>query len=276
MGDRKQASDYALADDQKPAIRFLIESALRKVTARKSRPSPANRQEWVAYLAEALMSDSDASYQSVLTSLMANGTSSDEIHHRYIPDTARYLGELWVGDKASFVNVTTGAARLQALFRSRDAQSKFAWMSRSAPLGSSVLMVTPDFEDHTLGAFVAADDLRQLGLWVHMSIAMNGAEIVKLLKANRYSMLGLSLATPESVDKAMGLIEHIRKGVKDMPPVVIGGHAVRDGAESVKHAGADFVAASVREAIDLCGLAPVSRSRGSQSHGPQTRNHAGV
>lgn len=263
MGDSKTTCDREIApglsDGQKPAIRFLIESALRTVTTGKAKSNPSNRQEWVAYLAEALMADSDAPYQSVLTSLMANGVSSDEIFQKYIPDTARYLGELWVSDQASFMDVTAGAARLQSLFRTRDANSTSAWMSRSIPLGHSVLMVLPDFEDHSLGAFVAADDLRHHGLWVHMSIALDASEIVELLNANRFSMVGMSLATMESVDKCADLVDFLREKAELLPPVVVGGRAVDGNEDAIIRAGADFVATSAKEAIELCGLPSVAR-----------------
>ena len=247
---------------QEPAIRFLVESALRTVILDKSNSKPSNRQEWVSYLSEALMSESDTPYQSVLSSLMANGVSSEEILQRYVPDAARYLGELWVSDKASFVDVTIGAARLQKMFRGRKSESRSDWMGRSTPLGHSVLMVIPKFEGHSLGAFVAADNLRRHGLWVHMGISLEGPELVEMTKANRFSMLGITLSTPNSIEKASELVDFLRKSVDHVPPIVIGGRAVDLDKDAVKRSGADHVAKTAREAIEKCGLPTVSQSVG--------------
>lgn len=260
MEDDNEVPASNVSDGQTPAIRYLVESALRKVISEKDEAHPRNRQEWVAYLAEALISESDTPYQSVISSMMANGISSEEVFQRYVPDAARFLGELWVSDEASFVDVTLGAARLQKLFRNREAYSKIDWRGRNIPMGHSVLMIIPPFEAHSLGAFVAADDLRRHGLWVHMGIGMEGHDIVDTLKSNRFSMIGVSLATSESLKKAADLLRIVKNGVDPLPPIVIGGYATVTDAEAVRQSGADFMARSAKEAITACGLPMVHQS----------------
>lgn len=262
MEESNNPSASVLPSGQRPAIRFLVESALRRVISGKTRSQPRNRQEWVTYLVEALMSESDAPYQSVLSSLMANGVSSEEIYQRYVPDAARLLGELWVSDEASFVDVTVGAARLQQLFRNREDYSSGDWLSRSIPLGHSVLMIVPKFEEHSLGAFVAADELRRHGLWVHMGIGMEGKELVELIRANKFSMIGITLALPEAAENVTKLVDFIRENVDHVPPVVMGGNSVLLEKDLVTKVGADHGATSAKEAIDLCGLPSVSQSLG--------------
>ena len=51
------------------------------------------------------------------SSLIASGVRSSEVYQSYIPAVSRYLGEMWVNDRASFVDVSLGSARLQALLR---------------------------------------------------------------------------------------------------------------------------------------------------------------
>jgi methanogenic corrinoid protein MtbC1 len=260
MDKDNEVSASNVSDDQPPAIRYLVESALRKVISGKDAAQPKNRQEWVAYLAEALISESDTPYQSVISSMMANGISSEEVFQRYVPDAARFLGEMWVNDTASFVDVTLGAARLQKLFRNREAYSRIDWRGRNIPLGHSVLMVIPPFEAHSLGAFVAADDLRRHGLWVHMGIGMEGQEIAELMQSNRFSMLGVTLATSESLKKAADLLHIVKKSVDTLPPIVIGGYVTVTDSEAVSQAGADFMARTAQEAISLCGLPTIHQS----------------
>jgi len=250
-----------LSQEQRPAIRFLVESALRKVVAKHEPTQPRTRSDWVAHLCDALMSESETSHQAVISAMITSGVTSDDIYQTYIPEAARYLGELWVSDRASFVDVTVGAARLQALFRSRDdAASGGRWLERSIPLGQSVLMVIPVFEQHSLGAFIAADSLRRHGLWVHMAIGLDDWELAQLIRTSRFSMVGISLATPETVEQSSGLVNYLRGAVDGVPPLVIGGQAVNDPDEIVTRTGADHAVRSVREAIDRCRLATVASS----------------
>lgn len=221
---------------------------------------PRTRDEWIGRLCEALMSDSDSSYQSVIASLIASGVSSQEIFQSYVPAAARSLGEMWVSDRASFVDVTVGASRLQGLFRDKRSEIGPLWQDRSIPLGQSVLMIIPEYEQHALGAFVTADNLRRHGLWVHMAIGLTHAELADLAGSGRFAMIGISVATRNSVEKTTELVDYIRSNTDYVPPIVIGGRAVDADPKAAMRTGADFAVRTAREAIEKCGLASVSEA----------------
>jgi len=267
MGRSDKQSVSTVVDAQKPAIRFLVESALRQVASDRRIASAQGREDWIAHLVEVLLAETDAPLRSLLSSLRESGVSHDKIYQSYVPDAARYLGELWVSDKASFVDVTIGAGRLQALFRGRDNQVPAAPVGHSIPLGHSVLMIVPEFEDHSLGAFVAADALRRHGLGVHMGIGLNADELVALIASNRFSMIGITLGTPITVEKAKGLISTLRQAVDYLPPLVIGGHAVDLVPDAARSCGADHMARSAEEALSLCGLPSVIQASDFKSFG---------
>ncbi|MGK7653710.1 MULTISPECIES: cobalamin B12-binding domain-containing protein [unclassified Roseovarius] len=249
-----------LSTVQQPAIRFLVESALRTVISNTAKAEPRTREQWIERLVEALMSESDSSYRAVVASLMASGVSTQEIFQSYIPTASAYLGELWVSDRASFVDVTVGASRLQGLFRNKPADAPARWSDRSIPLGQSVLMVVPQFEQHALGAFVAADNLRRHGLWVHMAIGLRQEELAELAGSRRFAMIGISVATRNSVEKTTGLVDYVRSNTDYLPPIVIGGRAVEADPKAVSKTGADFSVRTAREAIEKCGLSSVSEA----------------
>ncbi len=244
----------AFSDAQSPALRFLVESALKTVISGKAQSQPRSREDWVARLCDQLMSDSETSHQAVLSQLMATGVSSEELYQHYIPAAARKLGQLWLNDEASFVDVTVGASRLQALFRARAGGGA---LDRSIPLGQSVLMVVPQHEQHSLGAFVAADNMRRHGVWVHMGIGLNHAEIAELVATNRFSMIGLTAATWNSVVNATEIVDYLRSNVEGVPPIVIGGRAAAEKDKVVRRTGADHAVQSAREAVEKCGLVTV-------------------
>lgn len=249
-----------MSDSQRPAIRFLVESALRTVMSNASNAEPRTREEWVGRLCEALMSETDSSYSSVVAALVASGVTQQEVFQTYVPAAARYLGELWVSDKASFVDVTIGASRLQRLFRENDETFSVRWTDRSVPLGQSVLVAIPEFEQHALGAFVAADNLRRHGLWVHMGIGMTNVELTDLISANQFGMIGISVATPNAIENTTALVDYIRTHTDNTPPIVIGGQIVQDDEKLAMRTGADYAVRTAREAIEKCGLSSVAEA----------------
>lgn len=240
-----------------PGIRFLVESALRSVASASQNATPRTRKGWIDQLCAALVSESETSHKAVIASLIATGISQREVLQSFVPEASRALGEMWVQDRASFVDVTLGAARLQAIYREYEEGTGSRWLDRSVPLGQSVLMVIPDFEQHSLGAFAAADQLRRYGLWVHMGIGLTRDELTKLVANGRFSMVGLSVGTMKSVEKVTELIDYVRAETPDCPPIVIGGRVVDDARMIERRTGADHAVKSIREAIERCGLAPV-------------------
>ncbi len=239
-------------------IRFLVESALRSVASHRSASRPRSRAQWVERLCNALMSTSETSHQAVVAELMASGFSSEEIYQAFVPEAARAMGRMWLHDEASFVEVTVGASRLQALLHAGGASAGNLWVDHSIPLGQSVLMVIPDFENHSLGAFVAADQFRRHGLWVHMAIGLHRDDLLKLLSTGRFSMVGVTAASRKTVEKLAELLEYIRSGMEQCPPIVVGGRAVGEIADLARLTGADHAVNSVREAVERCGLATVA------------------
>lgn len=244
---------------QKEGVRFLVESALRKIVLEKQRGTePRNREEWLTRLCAALTDESDQAHKSLIAAMIANGISSDDIHDVYVPDAARILGEMWVQDRASFVDVTVGASRLQDLFRSRDRTGADKVLARCIPLGQSVLMVVPIFEDHSIGAFVAADQFRRHGLWVHMAIGLEAGELNDLAGSGRFAMIGVTSGSAKTLEPLAYLVECMRAASPNCPPIVVGGNFVTRSKEAEKRIDADFVVRTAREAIERCGLASIA------------------
>lgn len=254
--------ERAGSDDGSPrmeGVRFLVESALRKIAAEKHRGEPPrNREDWMARLCAALTEESDQAYASVIAAMMASGISSAEIHDVFVPEAARILGEMWVQDRASFVDVTVGASRLQALFRAGVGGGPDKALARCIPLGQSVLMVVPRFEDHSIGAFVVADQFRRHGLWVHMAIGLETAELKALVASSHFAMVGITNGSSKTLEPLADLIENLRAGGPNCPPIVVGGYFVTKSRDAEKSIGADFVVRTAREAIERCGLASVA------------------
>ena len=137
-------------------------------------------------------------------------------------------------------------------------------MDRSIPLGQSILLVIPQFEDHSLGAFVAADQFRRHGIWVHLAISLESSEVVKLVAGGRFAMVGFTLSTGNSLDKMTDMVSDIRAGVPECPPLIIGGNVVDQVSTVADQTGATYAVGSVREAIERCSLASVAEPLSSE------------
>lgn len=263
-GDSRPAradSDTYHEDD---GIRFLVESALRSVASHKNHAKPTSRSEWVQHLCDALMSDSETGYNAVISDMVLNGFEPDDIYHSVVPDAARQLGEMWLYDEASFVEVTMAASRLQGLLRDQKIDDNGFWMDRSVPLGQSILLVIPQFEDHSLGAFVAADQFRRHGIWVHLAIGMETAELITLVAGGRFAMVGFTLSTGNCLDKLTEMMSDLKAGIPDCPPLIVGGNVVEQVSAVADQTGANYAVRSVREAIERCSLVSVAEPLSSE------------
>ncbi|MEM7733648.1 MAG: hypothetical protein AAF280_12840 [Pseudomonadota bacterium] len=237
-----------------PAIHFLAEAALKTLAAKGGASAPQTHDQWVHFLCNAVLAEGDVKHELAITQLMGSGASSDEVLHVLVPAVARRLGEMWVGDEASFVDVTIGSSRLQNLFQMRDTAPSTLLTQTAPNKGDAVLMVVPEFEQHTLGAFVAADEMRRAGIWARIGLLMSAEEVCDMLQANHFAMLGLSVGSRDSVERAAEFVNYIRRNANEVPPVVISGNVLERLDVLRSQTGADFVVSTVREAIDCCGL----------------------
>ena len=116
------------------------------------------------------------------------------------------------------------------------------------------MLVVPEFEQHTLGAFVAADELRRAGIWARVGLLISAEEVCDLLRANHFAMLGLSIGSRDSIDQAAEFVKYIRNNMDIVPPIVLSGNVVDRLGDATSQTGADFVVSTAQEAIDRCGL----------------------
>lgn len=259
MEFESDAGSLRTGEHDDSSIRFLVESALKQLATDRLGVKPKTRHQWTERIVEALVAESEVPFTSIIGELMATGVGSEELVQSVVPEASRLLGEYWVCDKLSFVEVTIAAGRLQRLVREESESSGTVnWLGRTTPLGQSILMVIPRFEDHSLGAFVAADGFRRHGIWVHMAIGLDADELVGTIRAHRLAMIGMSLSMRDHISKTIELIDALRASDLELPPIVLGGRLVGlvPGLES--QVGADYTATSPREAIEKCGLSSVA------------------
>ena len=235
------------------ALKALSVLALRKKDSDGG--AALSESQRVQEICDAVINPDDKRRYVVVSKLIASGVSSEEIVERYVPMAAMRLGEAWVDGTRTFSQVTIGAARLQETVRVLGERKCQA--TATVSLGHRVLLVIPEHEDHTLGAFIAAGQLRRYGLWVYMAIGQSEDEIATVVASHAFGMIGISGAGRKALEPIKRLVDKLKHAQQPISPVVIGGNICNLGLDLCSVTGADFATTSPRQAVDFCGV-PVS------------------
>ena len=203
-------------------------------------------------LAEALFNRDDTAYQNLIVELISSGFTSKDLIDQVIPNVARLLGEEWLEDIRSFADVTIGTSRLQQSVRTIGARLEQDGLN--VPSGHRALLILPASEQHSLGAFIVANQLRRRGVWVQMLLDCSTSKIGAAIENQQYSMVGLSLNTQHALDDAPAVVKKVRTADPTVP-IILGGSVLANSSyDFTEVTGADFVAANAGDALDYCKI----------------------
>lgn len=195
-----------------------------------------------------------------LIAMFHNECVSDELlAEYYIPEAARQMGEAWTKDDLTFAQVTIGASRLQAMLH--DIQSRLRAHSADPTNNSSVLLIVPPGEQHTLGALVAMLEIRRRGVSVSLQIAPTLNDLSKLLALRSFEAVLISLGSAERVEICSKLVKTLKQLSKGRLRVAIGGAAAEDFRATLSESGADLVTQSVKVVLTQFGLCNTEKDR---------------
>ena len=170
----------------------------------------------------------------------------------YIPVAARKMGEDWLEDDLSWMEVTIAVARLQSLLREIGA----AWAAdRAGDAGSgSVLLIIPNSEQHTLGPMVAMGQMRRYGISVCLRIAPSPQELRSLVTERSFDGVMISVAGEEKLDTVRKLVSFIKSIGATPLPVIIGGAITTRMDDAASGSGADLFMNDIGVALEALGL----------------------
>lgn len=241
----------------------LALKALSVLASKEKNRGLAHRSEAerIQEICDAFVHPDEKRRYAVVSKLIASGITSREIIEHYVPLAATRLGEGWVDDTLTFGQVSIGAARLQETVRALGERKQ--GVTATVPLGHRVLIAIPAQEDHTLGAFIAAGQLRRHGHWVHMAIGQDEDEIAAAAETHGFGMIGLSGGGRKALEPIKRLVDKLRRTRGPRAPIVIGGNICNIGLDLCACTGADLATTSPRKALEFCGLAAAPETRSS-------------
>ncbi len=187
------------------------------------------------------------------------GIGWPDIIDHYIPEAARKLGEAWCEDELSFADVSIGTARLQAMLHELAPE----WPDAVAPGldAPDLLLIVMSDCHHTLGAMVAAAQLRRKGCSVRISLGQSRADLIGVLRNGRFDAIMISASSAECLEKVQNLVKNIRRTVLRCPPIILGGTLLEVEPEAEMLSGVDHATSDPGRVLDLCEWAPRNQSR---------------
>lgn len=180
------------------------------------------------------------------------GVTAEQIADLHIPASARQIGEQWVRDKTSFADVTIAVSRLQALLRYLEQGGCCVQLGDAQ--GPSILLMTANENDHTLGAMIVVSQLRRFGCSVRLILAAHPEEVSEETGRTRFDVVMISAAQGDSVKPLRRLVQAIRRSTSSDAPIVIGGGMLDSEPDVLRLTGADYSEKDPQRALALCRL----------------------
>lgn len=170
----------------------------------------------------------------------------------YIPAAVDEIGAARHEDVIDILDATLAMARMQNLLR----ELGRGWTADAGGRGrdSAVLMVAPEGESHTLGAVLAATQLRRSGVSVGMLMSPGWSAIEQQLRLRRFDAVFLSIGNYDSLEKAASIVNSIRGRMKLSVPVLAGGSVPMEMDVVRRATGADFATKDIKAALGFLGL----------------------
>lgn len=223
---------------------MLIDDVLQRVAANKGIFAPHKRdmgdavkESQIDALCDALISEDAASARRLIRSVQASGVSADALYLDYIAAAARRMGDRWVADCSSFVDVTLAGGRLFSLVR--DLAPAFTQVEQGPLRGHRILIAPIPGETHSLGSAIAAEYFRRSRWDVTLMSGASLLEIQNTVGAKRFPVVGLSAGSRRMMEPLYDTVRAVRAAHPEAV-ICIGGHILELEPEVASMVDADY------------------------------------
>lgn len=236
----------------------LAKEALGRLVSLRDHEGAVVGQEHLDHFLRVLREPRSVDPAVLLAEMMSRQLDPGVIACLYVPAAARCLGQEWLTDEISFIDVTLGSEKLQALVRRVD-----QLLAEVRPTtGRSALVIVADAEQHTLGAMVLSLELRLAGFSAMVRVAPQAMELTQLMATNRVDVALVSLGCTAALDSAVGLVRRLRLLSRNSELCIfVGGAIPVEDAVLLQETGADRVLRDVSALV-----AEYDAFRGERQH----------
>ena len=195
----------------------------------------------VTRLVELALNADDLELNTIMAGFAEQGWTSDAILSLLIEPAARALGDAWLDDQCSELDLTIGLSMLQL------AGHAVRYSPSSQSIRNSryrILLATAPGETHMLGTTLLADQFLAGGWQVDMAFPDSEEALTNQMNAQHPDAvdIGLSDAMPRqhALEQLRSTIEHSRLILAEHPTVVsVGGRLFAEAAATALSVGAD-------------------------------------
>lgn len=207
--------------------------------------------DFAPQLCAAVVSPDRALLGQVVKEIKEVGVSSQEIKTLLVPAVARRLGENWLGDSATFGDVTIGCARLQNLVRCLKT-NRLTRLIHPANLITPLncLVIVPQGTQHTLGAVVLADHLRSAGAHVRMALGVDNVTAGRFAACQSPDAIMISAPAEANIGNLRQLIQKLRQKSASAK-IILGGGVATERSDLALVTGSDYVSNEIHAALDF-------------------------
>lgn len=203
----------------------------------------ATRSDTVVRISHALIgSNPRAAADEIEAQYQANVTV-EALLLGYLAPAARQLGEWWESDEITFASVTVGIGRIYGIMRMLNRHLPVP----TVPQHKSALIGCVPGEDHTLGARMATDLLRDQGWTIDLAIDLDHEEMLERIESSRQLVLGLSAAGEHALPALTRLVLAIQVRIP-RASIFIGGNIVAEAKDKIALLAVDGMSTNFAEA----------------------------
>lgn len=249
-------ADFAPAS---PAARVLSAVAAPIAVPNDAESAGPERQPTPALSAfvEALLDSRVERFAALAATGLDEAGDLHRFEDAYLAPAARLLGELWLSDECDFLAVTIAVARLERLFMG------LAMMPRAVavPAGARRVLLAPaPGNQHSFGLALVEERFRHAGWAVDCCGAGDGGEMLRLVAANPYDVVGLSVHSEALLADLAAMIARLRRTSSNRGVVILGGGSLAlENARLLLDAGFDRLAEDAASAVRQAEASVVAR-----------------
>lgn len=243
---RRQSGFYRRAKKlPEDKLKGLAEEALRRLAAKHkkvaegTKPSAAELER----LCDALISSDDTAAAQLISDVRDTQVPPDVVYLSYLGAAARMLGEWWEEDRATFLQVALGTARLLAIMRGMS----HLFEPNSIGAQKSAVFATVPGEQHVVGLQMAADLFRKDGWHILSFLGYDHDELVSRIDLTPTDAIGLSISGSHSLEALNRLVVAVHI-CRPNTPILLSGQGVDALAPKLKWLELDAITSDLSEA----------------------------
>jgi methylmalonyl-CoA mutase cobalamin-binding subunit len=222
------------------------------------RPGPERQPTpTLSAFVEALLDSRVERFAALAATGLAEAGDLHRFEDAYLAPAARLLGELWLSDECDFLAVTIAVARLERLFMG------LAMMQHAVavPAGARRVLLAPaPGNQHSFGLALVEERFRHAGWAVDCCGAGDGQEMLRLVAASPYDVIGLSVHSEALLPDLTAMIARLRKTSSNRAVVILGGGSLAlENARLLLDAGFDRLAEDAASAVRQAEASVVAR-----------------